>query len=257
MNYRICFAGYLRRKGRQERTIRSYNAALGEFMNYCANQRRRNGLLKHMVPSRLEGYKAYLLNHKGLRPSTINRRLAGLSAFARMLVTKGLLPGNPLDLVARVNGREIKTENLRASWEGVQKVRMAVNEDVMNVRDRAVVELLYAGLTVRELCDLKWDGVWSADKNAISTGERQISLQARACLALEHYMILRPILRGEYLLPGSGPGWSLKPGRVYSIVRCLSRVSGVRVGVRDLRLARYAAEVWGFGPAYATAPAAA
>jgi len=44
---------------------------------------------------------------------------------------------------------------------------------------------------------------------------------------------------------------------VYSTVRRLARLAGVRVGVKDLRRGRYIAEVLGFSPAYITAVVAA
>ena len=257
MNYRACFAAYLRRRGRRESTVRSYGLALAEFCKYCGGQGRRSSVLRQMVPQQMEAYKLYLLEHRGLRPSTVNRRLSALSAFARFLVNKGMLAGNPLDLVSRVGGKAVTSEHLSISYEGVQQLRAAVHEDVLNLRDRVVVELLYAGLTVRELCDLKYDDSWSADKNAIIAGERTVALHAGACLALEHYMILRPILRGDYFLVGSGPQWSLRPGSVYGIVGRLARLAGVSIGIKDLRLARYAAEAFGFQPAYIPAALAA
>jgi site-specific recombinase XerD len=97
MNYRVCFAAYLRRHGRAESTVRIYVHTLDEFNKY--NERSRSK------------------------------------------------PSNPA--------------SIRSSWEDVQRVRAQVHRDVINVRDRAIVELLYAGLTVRELGSLKYDRLWS------------------------------------------------------------------------------------------------
>lgn len=257
MNYRACFAAYLRRRGRRESTVKSYGAALAEFIAFSGSQGRRRSLLKQLHPRRLEAYKIYLLGERGLRPSTVNRRLSALSALARFLVSKGMLNGNPLDLVSRVGRKEVKKENMRVSWEAVQQLRIEVHKDVMNVRDRAVVELLYAGLTVRELCSLKYDEGWTADHSTIRVGESNIDLHARACLALKHYMILRPILQGDYLFVGKGAGWSVKPGSIYWIIRRLARLAGVRIGVKDLRRARYAIEIFEFETAVISTPAAA
>ena len=66
-------------------------------------------------------------------------------------------------------------------------------------------------------------------------------------------MRLRPILKGRYLIVGNGAENAL----VYSTVRRLARLAGVRVGVKDLRRGRYIAEVLGFCPAYITAFVAA
>lgn len=213
--------------------------------------------MKQLNPEQLEVYKSFLVEQRGLRPSTVNRRLSALSAFARFLVSRGRLAGNPLDLVSRVGKKKVSKVELRFTWEGVQQIRTEVHKDVLNVRERAAVELLYAGLTVRELCSLKYDGQWTADKNYIKMGERIVNLHARACLALEHYMILRPILCGDYLFAGKGEEWSLKPSMVYWMVRRLARRCGTRIGVKDLRLACYAARVFRFEDEVISSPIAA
>ena len=255
MNYRVCFAAYLRRQGRREPTVKSYGRALSEFCQYSGGQGRKYGLCKNLAPARVEAYKQYLLNNRGLRPSTVNRRLSALSALARFLMERGLLAANPLELVTRAGRNALRREDMQITWQDVQTLRAEVHKDMMNVRDRAVVELLYSGLTVRELCGLKYDESWSPDNNTITAGQRPVALHARACLALEHYMILRPILRGDYLLVGGGPGWSLKPGSFYRILRRLARICGVKTGVRELRLGHYMTEVYGFASAFIAAAA--
>ena len=79
----------------------------------------------------------------------------------------------------------------------------------------------------------KYDVSWNPDSDSITVGERRVALHARACLALEHYMILRPILRGDYLFVGSGSGWSMKTGCIYAVIRrlarMLERISGFRI----------------------------
>ena len=257
LNYRICFAAYLRMLGRRESTIKSYGRALVEYAAYCGRQKKSSGLLKQFNPHKLQSYKDSLLYDRGLRPSTVNRRLSALSAFARFLLSKGLLKGNPLELVPRAGREEINKEHMQKVWDGVQHLRAEVHQDVINVRDRAVVELLYAGLSVRELCSLKYDVSWNPDSDSITVGERRVALHARACLALEHYMILRPILRGDYLFVGSGPGWSMKTGCIYAVIRRLARMLGENIRVQDLRRARYAGEVYGFEPVRIPAAVAA
>lgn len=128
---------------------------------------------------------------------------------------------------------------------------------MLNLRDRAIIELLYAGLTVRELCSLRYDRLWSPDNSRLTVGERVVTLHARACLALAHYLILRPILKGCYLMVGNGAENALKRSSVYSTVRRLARLAGVRVKVKDLRQGRYIAEVLGFSPVFIAAGVAA
>lgn len=256
MNYRVCFAAYLRRRGRRPSTIKSYGLALAEFCNYSGGVGKRTSLVKQMVPERIEAYKQHLLNQRGLRASTVNRRLSALSTMARFLISKGQLNGNPLDLVARAGKYHITAETIRQRWEDVQKLRAEVHRDVLNIRERAVVELLYSGLSVRELCSLRYDPSWSPDITHITASELTVTLHARACLALEHYLILRPILEGEHLLVGSGPDGSMKRSTVYGILRRLGRKSGLNAGVKALCTTRYAAQVYGFTPTLISSAAA-
>ena len=118
MNYRICFAAYLRMLGRRESTIKSYGRALVEYAAYCGRQKKSSGLLKQFNPHKLQSYKDSLLYDRGLRPSTVNRRLSALSAFARFLLSKGLLKGNPLELVPRAGREEINKEHMQKVWDG-------------------------------------------------------------------------------------------------------------------------------------------
>ncbi len=237
MNYRVCFAAYLRRQGKRPATIKTYSYALADFRAYCRPAGKRVNIRKHMQPRQLESYKEYLLNSRGLRPSTVNCRLTALSAFARFLLGRGILDYNPLELLARVRSNERWRIRPQASWEDVQKLRREVNQDVLDLEGRLIVELLYTGMTVRDLCSLRWEG--QAGEDGIRIGERKIRLHPEARLALEHYLILRPILLGSYLIVGNGEGWALKPGTVYAVIKRLAKRIDAPVSVRDLRLARF------------------
>lgn len=105
----------------------------------------------------------------------------------------------------------------------------------MDLTGRMIVELLYTGLTMRELRSLRWNGEPGGE--SLLVGKRRIMLHPEAQLALKHYMIVRPILMGDFLIVGQGKEWSLKPGTVYSLLKGLSRKA--QVLVRDLRLAKF------------------
>lgn len=248
MNYRLCFSAFLRQQAKSPATVKSYSHALDEYISYCRSTRKRS-LLKSFNPENLEAYKEHLLINRGLRPSTVNRRLTGLSTFARFLLVRGLLTYNPLELVARVRSDGTSNVRRRAAWEDVQSLRREIHQDFFDLRGRLVVELLYAGISMNEIRELRYDE--TAGTESIKVGERLIMLHPEARLALEHYRILRPILLGEHLIVDSGEGWSLKPGTVYYVLQKFSRIIGARVGVRDLRLAQFAP-----APALATPSAA-
>jgi len=191
---------------------------------------------------RLEAYAKYLLTQRRLSPSTINGMLTSLSSFARFLVSKGIIHYNPLGLVPRLNQDGTFKPRRRISPEAVLALRQDVNSETLQVRERLVVELLYAGVTMKELISAEWDGRESADYDTLPVGERVIQLHPEARSALKDYLILRPILCGDFLIVGDGPGYSLPPRFVYNLLQKLSRHIGSRVYLQELRLARFVRE---------------
>ena len=237
MNYQASFALHLRRRRKSPATMKNYTRALAGFKDYCTQAGKKGSVRKNLQTRQLEGYRDYLLNTRGLRPSTVNGRLTALSAFARFLLEKGLLACNPLELVARVGRDGTCKTRPRASWEKVRQLRREVNRDVLDLPGRIIVELLYTGLTVAELRSLRWNGQPAGD--SLLVGKRKIILHPEAQLALKHYLILRPILTGDHLIVGDGKEWSLKPGTVYALLKRLSKKIHASVTVSDLRLAQF------------------
>lgn len=238
MNYQLCFAAYLQRLGRRTGTIKKHKHALQDFTMYCRQSSNRVGIAGSLEPHCLAAYRDSLLCGRKLRPSTVNGRLSSLSVFARFLRERGIISYNPLELVERVKIRPKKNRNA-ASWEDVQKIRCEVHSDILNLRDRSIVELLCSGMTVHELCSLPWTGQGSKDEQIrVELGSSILKLAGEAELALRHYLILRPILEGSYLIVGSRrSNWALTPGIVYGVLRRLCHKTQRQVGVRDLRLA--------------------
>lgn len=102
MNYRVCFAAYLRRQGKSPATIKKYLQLVLKYISHWQSRRKRASIIKGLQVEHIDYYKQNLLNVLKLRPSTINGRLTAMSAFARFLMVHGRLAFNPLDLVARV-----------------------------------------------------------------------------------------------------------------------------------------------------------
>jgi site-specific recombinase XerD len=239
VNYRTSFAACLRRQRKSRATVRNYSYALDEYLSYYRRHRRYFKISAALEPQRLEGYVRYLLDQRGLRPSTVNGRLTALSSFARFLVGRGILSANPVDLVSRVcKDGNLKRDN-QVPWQAVQELRQQANQrrTFLQLRNHLIVELLYTGMTVSELRSLKWDGRRSGDYPSLRLGEREIKLHPEARAALDIYLIFRPSLRGSYLIVGKGPDGSLTPGAVYGTVKRLADKTGTRIRIRDLRLA--------------------
>jgi hypothetical protein len=146
------------------------------------------------------------------------------------------LAHNPLEMVARLKGDGSCALFDHAPRDSVQALRREIHRDVLELPGRVIVEFLYAGLSVREVCALLKDRQTGGEHLVLS--ERKVRLHREARLALEHYMILRPLLIGDRLIVGSNKDGVLRPGAVYYLLRRFSEKIGVRVNVRDLRLAQ-------------------
>lgn len=237
MNYRLCFQVYLRRQGRSRSTIKRYSAVVTEYIAYRRSRQRRAGIVKSLSIKHLETYKLYLGKVRRLRPSTINSRLTALSAFARFLILKEQLTYNPLEMVPRIRPDGSCTSPGTASRESVQALRREIHRDLLELPGRVIVELLYAGLSVCEICSLLHDRQMSNERLVLQ--DRQVNLHSEARLALKHYKILRPLLIGDRLIVGNSKDGVMQPGAVYYLLQRFSKKIGVRVSVRDLRLAQF------------------
>ena len=242
MNYLTSFAVYLRRQEKSPGTIRNYTHAVAEYLSYRRQGQRYGRVAAALEPERLKEYVKYLVHAKRLRPSTINGRLSALSSFARYLVHRRLLPCNPVELVSRV-GRDGQLRNdTQISWQAVQELRREVTKpykSFRHLRNHVIIELLYTGMTVSELCSLKWDGRETHDHPGLRLEARNIELHPEAQAALNDYLIFRPSLNGSHLIAGKGPDSSLNPQAVYNLVSRLAKKTGTRIPIRDLRLTRF------------------
>jgi site-specific recombinase XerD len=171
----------------------------------------------------------------------VNGRLTALSSFARFLVGRGILSANPVELVSRAGKDGRLKKDHQVPWQAVQELRGQANQrrNFLQLRNRLIVELLYTGITVPELRSLQWDGRKSGDYPSLRLGEREIELHPEARAALDIYLIFRPSLSGSYLIVGKDPDWSLTSASVYGVVKRLAQKTGVRIRVRDLRLAGF------------------
>lgn len=237
MNYQASFTCYLRGLDKRPGTVKRHSRALAEFTSFIRRRNRRASIIRQFSPDQLAAYRQYLLEIGNLRPSTVNQRLSGLSAFARFLISRGRLEYNPLELVDRMRADgSLKTREW-ASYEAVQNFRQEVNSRPWEFISRTVVELLFTGISTRELCALPLNG--SIEEGFLLLGQRRVPLHPELRQAIEDYMIIRPLQRGEFLIVGRGSEGDRQPGQIYHLLKRFSRVTGVRVTVRDLRLARF------------------
>ncbi len=131
-------------------TVQAYIRDIGHFMDFI-NER---GVLelKEVTNSQVV---AYLMNLKtaGRSKSTVNRKLASIRTYYGFLYKNGEIAVNPADDIKTPKIEKKSIEFL--SIDEVDKLMSMPDESVKGMRDRAILELLYAtGIRASELINM-------------------------------------------------------------------------------------------------------
>ena len=146
--YTDIFIDYLKNdKKSSANTIEAYRRDIAGFMNHMES----NGVSDPAaaVSTDITGYMLKL-KADGKSASTINRKMASLRAFYSLLAERGIVRNNPaMELtVPRTEARELEY----LSIEEIEKLLAVPNETTAGLRDRAIIEIMYAtGMRVNEL----------------------------------------------------------------------------------------------------------
>ena len=191
------------------RTTENYKIDLEQFLVYITPPGEEPlGLasIDHLVIREFVNH----LYDRGLKKSSIARKLAALRSFFKFCVRENILKKNPASLVARpklptrvphISTPEemnnlldrITPENIRqAKRSGKKTAKVAAIAEDRAVRDRAIFEVLYAsGIRVSELTGLNMSSFNEADEMIHVFGkrrkERLVPYGAKARVALENY----------------------------------------------------------------------
>ena len=205
------FARHLRvERGRSAHTQRAY---VGDLRNLMAFVRERG--INDLVDVRLSDLRSWLAHQSenGASRATIARRAASARAFLRWAARTGVIAADPsLRLVAP---RRLKTlpgvlkQDEMSALLAVAALA-ADDQDAVHLRDRAMLELLYAsGIRVGELVGLDIDDVDFGSNVVRVMGkgakERTVPFGGPAATALQGWLQLG---RGQVVTAGSGPASS-------------------------------------------------
>jgi integrase/recombinase XerC len=145
--------------GRASATSKAYLYDVGEFLSWAS--RLGIGAPEQVEPVHLRRFLAYL-DTKGRSRSSIARKASALKGYFHWLGSRGLLKMDP-SLDMQVGGKASKLPRALKKDEVdrmLRPSRAGSRNDAVEVRDLAVVELLYdAGLRVGELCGLDLSSV--------------------------------------------------------------------------------------------------
>ncbi len=185
-------------------TIRAYASDLGEFAAFAAKElggeadpRRADRLL-------IRGFLGRL-HERGVKRSTVARKLAALRSFFRYLKRLGKVAGNPAEAVSTPR-QERRLPKQLSVGEMSHLLEMPDDSAPLGARDRAILELLYAsGLRVSELTALEFDDLDLGEGMVRVRGkgrkERLVPVGSQAVKAIRKYLRRRSELEPR---PGSG-----------------------------------------------------
>lgn len=134
-----------------ENTRMAYARDFRDFFRWCAD-RGASPLAADVSRAVIDLYRAELLEHRALKPSTVARRLSSLSSFYEYATDLGLVERNP---VARVRRPRVSTESPRLGLDRDEARALLAAAERAGARDHALVAVLLGnGLRVSEALGL-------------------------------------------------------------------------------------------------------
>ncbi len=179
------------------------------------------------------------LKARGLAASSIKLNVVALKIFCRFLLAKGVLERDPAKTLSLPRIERYLPETLNELQ--VEQLLESINTaHPLGLRDRAIVELLYAsGLRISELANARLENYDSEGRILRVTGKgnktRLVPVGAKACAALAAYLSAeRPHLVGkksgsEIFL--SIRGTKLTTARLWQIVKERAEASGLEANI--------------------------
>lgn len=183
------YLAYLRdEKHSSANTVQAYRRDLEKFFGFASTRDIRS--FSQLTPEDVEAYKLYL-NAQGLSSSSVSRSLSSLRGLFQYLLSVGLAENNPAKNVH--NDKVVRKElNVLTSKEVETLLAQPDTNDVKGIRDKAMLELLYAtGIKVSELIGLNLSDL-NLSVSCIRCGEgeneRLIPLYPVALKAVTNYL---------------------------------------------------------------------
>lgn len=221
------FNNYLRnQKNLSEKSVINYLSDLDHFLDFLK-------ISKITEPDRVEQrtIRHYLsrLYEAGYARATVARRLACLRTFFKYLSEQKIIETSPLTLI-RAPKKTRRLPQFLYSHEINTLFSSLEQENILDLRDRALLELLYgSGLRIGEVVQINIGDLDFSLRSLLVKGkgrrERVVPFGSYAAEALEIYLTrARPLITGELQPPCSDPlfvnwrGKRLSTRGVYGIV---------------------------------------
>jgi len=224
-------------RGLSENYQLSTQRSLLEFAQWCSSRRKIDNFRAVTLP--LVG--DYLAERKrgGLSAASIKLIVVALKIFFRFLVSRGILTRDPTEALALPRIERYLPETLN-ELQVEQLIDSIETKAPLGLRDRAIVELLYAsGLRISELANARLENFNAEERIVRVTGKgnkmRLVPVGRKACEALAAYLSSeRPTLvkrRSGSEIFLSVRGGKLTTARIWQVVKKHARHSGLEKNI--------------------------
>ncbi|MBX3357580.1 MAG: tyrosine recombinase [Phycisphaeraceae bacterium] len=249
---RTSFLAFIRIEcGLAKNTVEAYDRDLSELLLSVVAAGASTP--QQITPRLLSGHLASLKSERSLAGSSVIRHLATIKVFCRWLQSTGVIDDNPAAALDRPTRWKklpgvLSPKQIRALIEAPSTLAGSGSrpeskrtEPPMHLRDRALLELLYAsGLRASEIASLPLRDFHETLGTILVTGkgdkQRLVPVGEPAIIAVRIYLdqcrsrLERPDGRDRGCLLLSRTGRPLERVAVWQIVRKYAAIAGLRIG---------------------------
>ena len=229
------FAAHLKQLERSPLTIKNYHSDLKAFKQWLNTSEPALPGLTRVSSKELRQYQEFLLTQQKLNPRSVNRRMGTLKSFYTWLhqterSTKFRFPNMTIPVKA------VSVERPNSLTQAEQQSLLEAVQRDQNPRNLAIVKLLlYTGIRVGQLCQLRWADIEiGAGQGVLLVRSPKSYLNNRIVLPPEVYAALLDL--GYQTQAGSqAPVFVGQRGGMTSTgVRDVLRRYGLQVGLKNL-----------------------
>ncbi len=221
------FKEWLQTRGLSEETVRGYCIDVRQYYEWRASSWNAPVDPSKIVLKDFDGYVAYLLRERACQPSSVNRKLNGLSTFFECLIQKEYRMTNPLLRLHRL--KVVEQERVYLLAEEVERILDAVEHPVIHYFLKVMA---FTGMRVSECRNLKmWHINFEELAITVVNGKggksRRIPLNEELSKELLHYIEnVRDARESDYFFALKRTG-KVSPQYVNRILREATERAGV------------------------------
>jgi tyrosine recombinase XerC len=185
------YINYIRAtKSKSENTTKAYAEDLSQFLEYLKQKKLSEPAFVNINHLHIRGFLAHL-HERDISKRTIARKLSALRSFYKYLTIEGLINEN---VAKSINSPKMSKKLPLFLYPGeIEALLLAPKSDILGIRDRAIMELMYAtGMRVGELVLLKTNDINFGSNYIIVFGkgskERVVFFGQKAADSLEEYL---------------------------------------------------------------------